>query len=341
MAEQKHKTASEVTVASLNETGMLQKVVQQYWMPAAGVAAVMTGVILFRQYQAQSEETARMAEWDEYGAVVSMDPKTGAPFGDPVALQSAATRLVDQPVSAYLRMTEVLSRRQQGDWAGAQTALDALKSEHPDSTYASQMVTLEDGTTRSLVDQLAATIAAGQAWDAGTSDTFSNPPLPEDAPRVKIETTAGDLVLGLYSNRAPLHVANFLALCDDGTYVGTKFHRIGVDFMIQGGDPNSKQDEDKSTWGQGGEGDQIDPEPNDLLHFEGVLAAAKKSGETKSSPSQFYITTGTPHHLDGLHTIFGTLLEGADIAETISLAELETGTDRPAEPVEILSTTRL
>lgn len=346
MSQKKHKAASEVTVASMTEAGLLQQTVQKYWMPAAAVALVATGFILFRQYQAEAAEAAQLAQWDEYAAAVTNDGQTGFPTGDPVALRSAATRLAGEPVSAYLRLTELLARRQQGDWAGASKALAALKNEHADCAYLQQTVTLEDGTEVALLAQLEASIESGRSWEQSGSDVFSNPPVPDDAPRVRLETTAGDLVVGLYPNLAPDHTANFLRLVDEGAYVGTKFHRVGPDFMIQGGDPNTKQDDDKSTWGQGDAGEQLDPEPNGLLHFEGVLAAAKKPGETQSSGSQFYITTGTPHHLDGQHTVFGALLEGADVAEAIATAAIVDGsgdqqTGRPLEPVEILSTTRL
>jgi len=341
MAEKQHKAASEVTVASMTETGLLQKMIERYWMPAAAFALVVTGVILFRQYRAEAAREAQLAQWDEFAAVTTMDTTMGAPTGELVALEAAATRLADEPIAAYLRLTEVLARRQRGDFAGARSALETLRSEHSDSAYLTQTIRLEDGSEASMLEHLEQSIEAGQAWEANADDVFSNPPLPDDAPRVRIETTAGDLVVGLYTDRAPAHAENFLSHCDEGTYVGTKFHRVGPNFMIQAGDPNTKQDDDKSTWGQGGAGEKLDPEPNGLLHFEGVLAAAKKPGDQQSSGSQFYITVGTPHHLDGVHTIFGKLVDGADVAETIATAPTEDGTERPIDPVEILSTTRL
>ena len=81
--------------------------------------------------------------------------------------------------------------------------------------------------------------------------------------------------------------------------------------MIQGGDPNTK-DVDVDLWGQGGPGYKVDQEKNDLRHFRGYLSAAKMGADTQSSGSQFFITTGTPHHLDGLHVVFGKVLEGMD-----------------------------
>ena len=106
--------------------------------------------------------------------------------------------------------------------------------------------------------------------------------------------------------------------------------------MIQGGDPNSREG-DPATWGSGGPGYKIPAEITELRHFEGVLAAAKQGGETESSGSQFYITTGAPHHLDGQHTVFGALLEGEAVVGEIENGSLVEGTDRPQDPVVIES----
>jgi peptidyl-prolyl cis-trans isomerase B (cyclophilin B) len=158
---------------------------------------------------------------------------------------------------------------------------------------------------------------------------------------VRIETSAGAVELALLRDLAPKHVENFLKLCAEGYYVGTRFHRVQADFMIQGGDPNSKGD-DRSSWGQGGPDHTIPAEPNDWHHFAGVLSGAKKPGDAESSGSQFFITTEPAHHLDGQHTIFGAVVSGMDVVRAIASAPLAEGKiDQPAEPVTIQSTTVL
>jgi cyclophilin family peptidyl-prolyl cis-trans isomerase len=169
---------------------------------------------------------------------------------------------------------------------------------------------------------------------------FQNPALPEGSPRVRLETSVGSIELGLYEDRAPGHVANFLRLVDEGFFEGIKFHRVIPDFMIQSGDPNTR-DMDPATWGQGGPGYKLDAEHSDLRHVRGALAAAKMGADIQSSGSQFYITTGTPHHLDGQHTVFGGVISGWDTIQRIEQAPRVEGTDRPREPVSIVRATRL
>jgi len=142
--------------------------------------------------------------------------------------------------------------------------------------------------------------------------------------------------VGLYAKKTPLHTENFLRLCREGYYDGTRFHRVIADFMIQGGDPNSRNADAPETWGQGGPETTIPAEITDLKHFKYVLAAAKKGTDVDSSGSQFYITTGEAHHLDGVHTVFGLVLEGKDVVDAIGSAPV-TG-DRPDEPVVLLGT---
>jgi cyclophilin family peptidyl-prolyl cis-trans isomerase len=147
-------------------------------------------------------------------------------------------------------------------------------------------------------------------------------------------------VVQLYPDKAPNHVANFLKLAQaPGTegYSGTKFHRTIPGFMIQAGDPNSRS-EDVTSWGQGGLDYTIPPEPSDLSHFAGVLSMAKKPTDFESSGCQFFITTNEAHHLDGVHTVFGAVVEGMDVVQQIASGEIAKDSgDRPANPVTIES----
>jgi cyclophilin family peptidyl-prolyl cis-trans isomerase len=127
-----------------------------------------------------------------------------------------------------------------------------------------------------------------------------------------------------------------LKLCKEGYYDGTKFHRVVRGFMIQGGDPNSK-DKDPSEWGQGGPDYTIAPEPSGLYHFAGVLSAAKKPGDKEESGSQFFLTSDPAHYLDGEHTVFGQVTAGQEVVRAIAQAPVaqEGSRDRPLTPVAI------
>lgn len=143
-----------------------------------------------------------------------------------------------------------------------------------------------------------------------------------------ISTTAGDMVLEFWPDVAPKHVENFKTLAKKGFYDGTAFHRVIKDFMIQGGDPLTKDDSQQSRWGTGDPGYKIDAEFNKKPHTRGVLSMAR-SQSPNSAGSQFFICHGSPSFLDGQYTAFGKLIKGDDVLEKI--ATTKTGAqDRPA-----------
>ena len=130
-------------------------------------------------------------------------------------------------------------------------------------------------------------------------------------PRVKIITSKGEIVVELFEDDAPNTVANFVSLVEKGFYNGTPFHRVIGGFMAQGGDPTGT--------GTGGPGYAIECEcndPNTRKHFHGTLSMAHAGPNTGGS--QFFLTFGATEHLDGKHTVFGRVIEGADV-----LANLE------------------
>ena len=165
---------------------------------------------------------------------------------------------------------------------------------------------------------------------------FSNPALPADAPRVRLNTSKGPIVVGLYVDRAPKHAENFLELCRKGFYNGTKFHRVVRGSLIQGGDPNSISGEPES-WGQGGPGNSLEVETDPRLrHFKGALVAWKAPGETRSHGSQFFLTTADQNQMDGQTVVFGIVVDGFSTIEAIeSGAVVE---DRPQDPATVEST---
>ena len=152
-----------------------------------------------------------------------------------------------------------------------------------------------------------------------------------------IETNFGNIVIQLYPDVAPGHVENFVKLAQDGFYDGTTFHRVIPDFMIQGGDPNSK-DEDRSNDGQGGPGFTINAEFSDVPHKRGILSMARAQ-DPNSAGSQFFIVVADSNFLDGQYTVFGEVIEGMEVADKIVNVEKD-GNDNPREKVTMKVTIR-
>ncbi len=153
---------------------------------------------------------------------------------------------------------------------------------------------------------------------------------------VVIKTSMGDIEIELFEKDAPLHVANFKKLVKSGFYEKTTFHRVIPGFMIQGGDPNSK-DSDRSNDGQGGPGYTI-PAEIKAKHVKGSLAGARLGDavnpKKESSGSQFYIVTGEASHLDGQYTVYGKVTKGMDIALKIENVKKDAA-DNPVDKVVI------
>ncbi|MFA4941364.1 MAG: peptidylprolyl isomerase [Patescibacteria group bacterium] len=147
-----------------------------------------------------------------------------------------------------------------------------------------------------------------------------------------IKTNFGDISVRFYSDESPETVKNFLDLAKKGFYNGTKFHRVIKDFMIQGGDPNSK-DDDWSNDGMGGPGYKFDDEFNNHKLVRGSLAMANSGPNTNGS--QFFIVTAesTPW-LDGHHTNFGYIENGMDVIDKIEATEVNEN-DHPLKDIAI------
>jgi peptidyl-prolyl cis-trans isomerase B (cyclophilin B) len=150
-----------------------------------------------------------------------------------------------------------------------------------------------------------------------------------------ITTSLGVMVVEFYPDVAPNHVANFKKLAKSGFYDGTCFHRVIKGFMIQGGDPNTKDDSKKDTWGMGGPGYTINAEFNSKHHARGILSMARTS-DPNSAGSQFFICHADAGFLDGQYTVFGNLIKGFDVLDKIATTPTEPG-DRPVTRVNVTS----
>jgi len=152
---------------------------------------------------------------------------------------------------------------------------------------------------------------------------------------IKLNTNKGTIQLELFDQLKPKTVANFVKLASEGYYDGVKFHRVIKDFMIQSGDPLSKDDAESYRWGTGGPGyafeDEIGTENN---NSEGTISMANAGPHTNGS--QFFINTKDNLFLNPKHTAFGKVVNGMEVVKAIEA--VQTGAnDRPVEPVVIES----
>jgi len=131
-----------------------------------------------------------------------------------------------------------------------------------------------------------------------------------------LKTTAGEMVIEFWPDVAPQTVENFKKLAREGFYDGTAFHRIMKGFMIQGGDPLTKDAKMENRWGTGGPGYQIKAEFNDRPHVRGVLSMAR-SQDPDSAGSQFFVCLADAKFLDRQYTAFGRVIKGDDVLEQI------------------------
>jgi len=163
-----------------------------------------------------------------------------------------------------------------------------------------------------------------------------------EEPVFKISTSMGDITVKLYKE-TPLHRDNFVKLARSGYYDGMLFHRVIKDFMIQGGDPFTKQEGKEAQYGTGGPNYTI---PAEIVagktHKKGALAAARRGDnvnpEKASSGSQFYLVQSEEgcKHLDGQYTIFGETISGLDVIDKIASVATN-NRNLPLEPVKIIS----
>jgi peptidyl-prolyl cis-trans isomerase B (cyclophilin B) len=147
-----------------------------------------------------------------------------------------------------------------------------------------------------------------------------------------IETKFGNIELKFFPDVAPGHVNNFIELAKKGFYDGTTFHRVIPGFMIQGGDPNSK-DPDKTKHGMGGPGYTIKAEFNEKPHKKGTLSMAR-AAHPDSAGSQFFICVADAPFLNRQYTVFGEVVSGMDVADKI-VNQSKDKNDNPIEKIEM------
>ena len=175
-------------------------------------------------------------------------------------------------------------------------------------------------------------------------DSYSTPPAaaaeepkfekPKDGDEVAVVSTKfGNIVFKFRGDLAPKHVENFKKLANKGFYDKTLFHRIKPEFMIQGGDPNTKDPKNTASYGQGGPGYMVPAEFNNLDHKKGVVSMAR-SQDPNSAGSQFFVVVVDSAFLNNQYTAFGEVVSGMDVAEKIA-AQPKNANDLPNERIEM------
>ena len=330
----KHKSATEVTLKT-EEKSAFEVWVLRNWPKAAVIGVIIATGILVSKTMADAEESARGQDWNQLAG----------PEDELSSFQTASVALAGNPIEGWARLLEIQKALSEDNLEAAAAAAGSLSKLDGHLLNRVSFPIGKDGEVVKIGDQLSSRIAAQEAWEEANASILSNPEPPTDAPQVTLKTDSGDIVVALYSDKAPEHSANFIKVSKAGQYAGTKFHRVmnrSSMQMIQGGDPNSVSGE-PATWGQGGPGYTLDQEKNGLIHDAGYISMAKPTNDVKSSGSQFFLTFGRIHHLDGQHTVFGKIISGMDVVREIGgepLVPYDPQTrvqDRPENPVSILS----
>ena len=176
--------------------------------------------------------------------------------------------------------------------------------------------------------------AARQASDPKTPAPVAPPKMAEPkGVRAIIKTKHGEIQIKFFPELAPKHVENFIKLAKEGFYDGTIFHRVIPNFMIQGGDPNTKDTRKKETYGQGGPGYMIKAEFSDTPHKRGIVSMAR-ANEPDTAGSQFFIVVEDSRFLDRKYTVFGEVIRGMGVADKI-VNEPRDAQDNPLSRIEM------
>ncbi|HTS03800.1 MAG TPA: peptidylprolyl isomerase [Thermoanaerobaculia bacterium] len=206
--------------------------------------------------------------------------------------------------------------------------------------------------TRVLVTALALALAAASAGLAAPARPRKKPATKAAKARdyahtlALLHTSQGDVTIRFFHDRAPNHVKNFIDLAASGFYDGTLFHRVIRDFIVQGGDPLTKDPKNAFIWGNAGKTDAkgnpvtLKPEFNDTSHKRGIVSMARSSAPDSAS-SQFFIVLKDYPSLDRQYTVFGEVVKGMDVVDRIASASDPDPSNptlgKPRNPQKLLS----
>jgi peptidyl-prolyl cis-trans isomerase B (cyclophilin B) len=167
----------------------------------------------------------------------------------------------------------------------------------------------------------------------GAEEKKENTPVNASSEVAVIKTSEGEMVVQFWTDAAPNTIENFKKLARSGFYDGTTFHRIVKGFMIQGGDPNTKDPAKESSYGAGGPGYKIKGEFNDHSHNRGVISMARET-DPDSAGSQFFLCLGNVRRLDHQYTTFGKLIKGDDVLGKIGDTDVVFANGEKSKPTK-------
>ncbi|MDB5204351.1 MAG: peptidyl-prolyl cis-trans isomerase, peptidylprolyl isomerase [Candidatus Taylorbacteria bacterium] len=203
-----------------------------------------------------------------------------------------------------------------------------LSTSAPDNQIQNKTVENYDAASTTPVSETTAT-------DDNSKTLTNNTKKEMEKKTATMHTNKGDIEIEFFDTLTPNTVANFVKLAKTGFYDGVKFHRVIKGFMIQGGDPLSKDDTQKSSWGTGGPGykfdDELSPENSNVT---GTIAMANSGPDTNGS--QFFINVKDNNFLDTKHTVFGKVTKGMDVVTAIENTPVD-GSDKPIDAIIIQS----
>lgn len=329
------------------DTHPLDKVLE-YKVPILAMIALVAVAAIVIAMLRSSARQAEFDAWFDASNATSRSLRAVFSRNDSDELQGALNE-VDAKLSAHagssveptlmLHKARLQAALDQG--AAAKETIAALRAKFPGHPLVAPV-----GNEPSPADTLLTAIEANEKFLAANGKPFAERPKPTAGLSATITfKDFGDVKLGFFPDYAPEHVANFIRLAREGFYDGTTIHRITA-FCIQGGDPNSKNDDPKDD-GQGGPGYTVENEArlNPLEHTRGTLSAARASDDSPDSGSQFFICTRDAKEDDALeqkrYTPYGEVLEGMDVVDKIfqqpTKGENSDGIqpDRPVNPIVI------
>ncbi len=327
----KHKAATEISIAQEERSAFAEFVDQYKWIGLGALGAIGAGIL----WMTRTSDAAIQENREDWGTLFNA---FSGPEADASDLADAAKAIKKPAVAAVARISQAAMLAQDRKHSDAEQALGLALTDAPAIFSEVKFPVGKDGEEMTLLKKMQTSLSAEEKWMGKNMRLFENPAPAAGSPRVELNTDKGKIVVELYMDKAPLHAKNFIKLANEGYYDGTGFHRIKPGQFIQGGDPNSRN-EDPTTWGQGGPETKVPKEDSGLLHFAGYLAAAKQGGQEDSSGSQFYITATPMHEFDGGYVVYGKVLEGLELVNEISLGEIrEEKADAPVELIKITST---
>ncbi len=278
-------------------------------------------------YQAQFENGVRVGdqnEWYENGQVrSSWTYAAGQPHGQQKAWHENGQVMYVREFDQGNESGATQAWYEDGKIESSQHFIDGVKHGKPESWY-------ENGQLKYTVDYMDGKIEGPiTIWtEAGKLSTDSF---------VKMETNLGVIIIDLYETQTPLHAENFKKLATSNAFDSTYFHRVIPDFVVQGGDPLTRENTDRSDDGNGGLGETIKAEIG-IPHLRASIGAARDNNPEKaSSDSQFYICLKDLPNLDDNYTVFGTVLLGMEVVDKIATFETDER-DNPIGAITIIHT---